>query len=152
MVCYARPASTTAAIVLVVFWLSWRSVGHFFDAAALMVAIAVATGAAAVAAAFAFAAFLSTRLRRAAGGGCVSCRLRCQHAMTEQPRRLVLVSTADRRPASRPGQAGPALLPVIPAPAAGPAGPRWPDRPLYRTGSPAERAPRPAGARARQGA
>jgi len=151
MVCYARPASGMAAIVVAVLLLSWRSVGHFFGTAALMVVIAVATGGAAIAAAFAVAAFLSARLRRAAGGGCVSCQFRCQHAMTEHPRRLVLASTADRRPAT-PGQAGPALLPVTPAPPAGPAAPRWPDRPLYRAGSPGRRTPRPAGSRTRQGA
>jgi hypothetical protein len=110
MVCYARPASWIAAIILVVFLLFGGSVGHFLDAAALLVAIAVATAGAAIAAAFAFAAILSTRRGRAAAGGCVSCQFRCQHAMTEQPPRLRLVSSADR----------------------GPAGPRWPDRPVHR--------------------
>lgn len=110
MVCYARSASRIAAVALVVFLLFGRSVGHFFGAAALMVAITVATAGAAIGAACAFAAFLSTRRGRAAAGGCVSCQHRCQHAMTEQPQRLRLVSTADRSPA----------------------GPRWPDRPVHR--------------------
>lgn len=110
MVCYARPASRIAAIVLVGVLLFGRSVGHFLDAAALVVAITVTTAGAAIAAAFAVAAFLSTRRGRAAAGGCVNCRFRCQHAMTEQPRRLALVSTADRSTA----------------------GPRWPDRPVHR--------------------
>ena len=96
MVCYARPASRMAALLLVVFLVFGRSAGHFLDSAALFVAIAVAVAVAAVAAAVAFTMFLSVRRRRAAAGGCVSCQLRCQHAMTEQPRRLLLVSTVDR--------------------------------------------------------
>jgi hypothetical protein len=110
MVCYARPAGRIAAIILVAFLLFGGPAGHFLDAAALVVAIAVATAGAAIAAAFAFAAFLSTRRGRAAAGRCVSCQFRCQHAMTEQPQRVRLVSSADR----------------------GPAGPRWPDRPIHR--------------------
>ena len=125
MVCYARPASRMAVVVLVVLLLFGRHVGHFFDTAALMVAITVAAGGAAGAAALAFAAFLSIRRRRAAGGGCVSCQLRCQHAMTEQPHRLLVVRAAEPEAT----------------------GPRWPDRPVYRSG-PASRpalASRPAG-------
>jgi hypothetical protein len=52
----------------------------------------------------------------------VSCQLRCQHAMTEQPRRLVMVSIVNRG-ADRAGEPG--------GPAAAP---RWPDRPAYRSG------------------
>src|ERR1700728_3205662 len=96
MVCYARPAIRMAAVVLVAFLVFERPVGHFFDAAALVVAITVAIAVAAVAAALAVAVFLSTRRRRARAGGCVSCTLRCQHAMTEGPRRFRLVSIADR--------------------------------------------------------
>ena len=59
MVCYARPASRMAVAVLVVVLLFGLHVGHFFDTAALMVAITVAAGGAAAAAALAFAAFLS---------------------------------------------------------------------------------------------
>jgi hypothetical protein len=110
MVCYARTAGRVAAIILVVFLLFGGSVRHFLDTAALMVAIAVVSAGAAIGAAFALAAFLSTRRRRAAAGGCVSCQFRCQHAMTEQPQRLRLVSSADHRSA----------------------GPRWPDRPIHR--------------------
>ena len=115
MVCYARPASRMAVVVLVVLLLFGRHVGHFFDTAALMVAITVAAGGAAAAAALAFAAFLSVRRRRAAAGGCVSCQLRCQHAMTEQPHRLLVVRAAEREAT----------------------GPRWPDRPAYRSARPA---------------
>ena len=115
MVCYARPASRMAVVVLVVVLLFGRHVGHFFDTAALMVAITVAAGGAAAAAALAFAAFLSVRRRRVAAGGCVSCQLRCQHAMTEQPHRLLVVRAAEREAA----------------------GPRWPDRPAYRSARPA---------------
>ena len=106
MVCYARPAGRMAAVVLVVLLVFGRHVGHFFDAAALTVAITVAAG------------------------GCVSCQLRCQHAMTEQPRRLV-VSTLERGPvAARDGTAVP----------------RWPDRPAYRSAA----AGRPGGHVARR--
>jgi hypothetical protein len=123
MVCYARPAGRMAAIILLVFLVFSRPISHYFDAAALVVAITVAIAVAAAAAAVAFGVFLTVRRRRAAAGGCVSCQLRCQHAMTEQPRRL-LISTVDR----------------------GPAGPRWPDRPAYRTGPVAPQRPsRPEG-------
>src|ERR1700684_2333346 len=96
MVCYARPASRMAALLLVVFLVFGRSAAHFLDATALLVAIAVAVGGAAVAAAVAFVVFRAVQRRQAAAGGCVSCQLRCQHAMTEQPRRLLMVSTVDR--------------------------------------------------------
>jgi hypothetical protein len=128
MVCYARPASRMAALLLVVFLVFGRSAGHFLDSAALFVAIAVAVAVAAVAAAVAFTVFLSVRRRRAAAGGCVSCQLRCQHAMTEQPRRLLLVSTVDRGAAGGPRGSD---RPVV---AAVPAAPRWPDRPAIRSG------------------
>jgi hypothetical protein len=125
MVCYARPASRMAALVLVVLLVFGRPVGHFFDDAALIVAIAVAVGGAALLAAVAFTVFLSTRQRRAVTGGCVSCQFRCQHAMTEQPR--LVASTISQRD---------------------PGAPRWPDRPAYRSGPPAP-GPRPvAGSRA----
>lgn len=134
MVCYARPAGRMAALLLVVFLVFGRSVGHFFDAAALMVAIAVAVGGAAVAAAVAVAAFGSIQRRRAAAGGCVGCQFRCQHAMTASPRRSWLVTTVDRRapvpvagrPAAAPGRPAPVFLPM-PSVA-----PRWPDRPARR--------------------
>jgi hypothetical protein len=120
MVCYARPAGMMAAVVLVVVLVFGRPAAHFFDVAALMAAIAVAAGGAAVAAVLAFVAFGSIRRRRAEAGGCVRCQLRCQHAMTEQPRRLLVVSTVERGPgASERGMAAP----------------RWPDRPAYRPGA-----------------
>jgi hypothetical protein len=146
MVCYARPASRMAAVLLVVFLVFGRSVGHFLDSAALYVAIALSVGGAALAAAVACTVFLSVRRRRAAAGGCVSCQLRCQHAMTEQPRRLPLVSMVDR---SAPARAAlPVVLgvPAVPPRAAGPSGPaapRWPDRPAMHAGAP----PRPAARR-----
>jgi hypothetical protein len=132
MVCYARPAIRMAAVVLVVILVFGRPVGHFFDAAALIAAIAVAVGGAAVAAAVAFAAFGSVRRRRAVTGGCVNCQFRCQHAMTEQPRRRLVVSTVDRAEAAgaSAGQRGEAA-------------PRWPDRPAYRSGPVAVAVPRP---------
>jgi len=135
MVCYARPAIRMAAVLLVVFLVFGRSVGHFLDSAALFVGIAVAVAVAAVAAAVAFTTFLAVRRRRAVTGGCVSCQLRCQHAMTEQPRRLLLVSTVDRSAAN--GSRG-SDRPAVPA------APRWPDRPAIRSGLPLSPvAPRP---------
>jgi hypothetical protein len=118
MVCYARPASRMAALLLVVLLVFGRSFGHFLGDAALIVAVAVAAGVAAVTAVVAFAAFLSVRQRRAAAGGCVSCQFRCQHAMTEQPRRLLVVSTVSQRDQGAP---------------------RWPDRPVHRSVVPAPR-------------
>jgi hypothetical protein len=129
MVCYARPASRMAALLLVVFLVFGRSAGHFLDSAALFVAIVVAVAVAAVAAAVAFTMFLSVRRRRAAAGGCVSCQLRCQHAMTEQPRRLLLVSTVNR------GAAGGSRRADASAGVAEAAAPRWPDRPAIRSGA-----------------
>jgi hypothetical protein len=118
MVCYARPASRMAALVLVVLLVFGRSVGHFFDNAALIIAIAVAVGGAALLAAVAFTVFLSTRQRRAVTGGCVNCQFRCQHAMTEQPRRLLVASTISQRD---------------------PDAPRWPDRPVVGSADQARR-------------
>jgi hypothetical protein len=118
MVCYTRPAGRMAVVVLVILLLFGRHVGHFFDTAALMVAITVAAGGAAAAAALAFAAFGSIRRRRAAAGGCVGCQFRCQHAMTEQPHRLLVIRAAERETA----------------------GPRWPDRPALASRAVASRA------------
>jgi hypothetical protein len=148
MVCYARPAGRMAAIILLVFLVFSRPISHYFNTAALVVAIAVAIAVAAALAAVAFGVFLAVRRRRAADGGCVSCQLRCQHAMTEQPRRLLMVSTVDRgvdrapaatrapaaarNPASARNPAA-ARLPVS-AVDHGASGPRWPDRPAHRTG------------------
>jgi hypothetical protein len=139
MVCYARPASRMAALLLVVFLVFGRSARHFLDSAALFVAIAVAVAVAAVAAAVAFTMFLSVRRRRAAAGGCVSCQLRCQHAMTERPRRLLLVSTVDRDAAGGSRGSDRSTVSTVFAAAAAPAAPRWPDRPAIRSGL----APRP---------
>jgi hypothetical protein len=172
MVCYARPASWLAAILVVAWLVFAEPVSHFFDTAALVVAVTAATAGAAVAAALVFATFMSARRRRAAAGGCVSCQFRCQHAMTQytatgQARRPWLVTTADRRPPGpAPGQQGspghpgtaptrsvPILLPMpavrsaapasAPSGACGPAVPRWPDRPVYRSGQVSHQALRP---------
>ena len=157
MVCYARPASRLLAIVVVAWLVFAVPVSHFFNTAAVMMAVTVAAVGAAVTAALVFAIFMSTRRRRAAAGGCVSCRFRCQHAMTEPARWLWLVTTADRRPpgpaadrpATAPGRPGtaparsvPVLLPMptVRSAAAGGAGaesrgltaPRWPDPPAHR--------------------
>ena len=156
MVCYARPAGRLAAIVLVAWLVFAVPVSHFFDTAALVTAVMVATVGAAAAAALAFATFMSIRRRRAAAGGCVSCQFRCQHAMTGPPRRLWLVTTADRRPpgADRPATApghpgapghrgtapGRSVQILLPMPAVRSA-PRWPDLPAYRATQVSHRAP-----------
>lgn len=101
MVCYARPASWLAAIVVVAALVFGRPVGHFLDTAAFVAAATVTTAVVAVVSVLVMAAFMATRRRRAAAGGCVSCQFRCQHAMTEQPGRLWLVTTADRDQATR---------------------------------------------------
>lgn len=139
MVCYARPASRFAVLVIVALLVFLRPVSHFFDTAALALAIAAATGGAAVASALVFAAFMNTRRRRAAAGGCVTCQFQCQHAMTERSRRLVLVTSSDRSAASlahthpvAPSAGMPVFLPmpaVRPVRVVGDTAPRWPDRP-----------------------
>jgi hypothetical protein len=141
MVCYARPASRLAALLIVALLVFGHPVSHFLDTAAILVAALAAAGGAAVAAALVFAAFASTQHRRAAAGGCVSCQFRCQHAMTGPSRRLWLVTAADRHeagpahPARTPPSGRPAPV-LLPTPAIRPAGagatPRWPDRPLRR--------------------
>jgi len=144
MVCYARPAGRMAAIILLVFLVFSRPISHYFNTAALVVAITVAIAVAAALAAVAFGVFLAVRRRRAAAGGCVSCQLRCQHAMTEQPRRLLMVSTvdrgADRAPAATRAPAAARNLAAARLPVSavdhGASGPRWPDRPAHRTGPP----------------
>jgi hypothetical protein len=144
MVCYARPASLLAVIVAVAWLVFAGPASHFASTTPVLAAVLTATAVAATAAALAFAAFMSIRHRRAAAGGCVNCRFRCQHAMTgvEGPgsRRLRPVTTADRRPPGYqlpgghsgplPARSAPVLLPMpeVRAPA-----PRWPDRPIYRT-------------------
>jgi hypothetical protein len=100
-----------AALILVILLVFGRHAGHFLGSVGLIAAIAVAA-ATAVAAAVTLAFFFSVRRRRAAAGGCVHCRFRCQHAMTEQSRLLVLRTSADGNRT---------------------AGPQWPDRPAYRS-------------------
>jgi len=122
MVCYARPASLLAVIVAVAWLVFAGPVSHFANTTVLA-AVLTATAVAATAAALAFAVVMSIRHRRAAAGGCVNCRFRCQHAMT-----------GGQRPGHSgpvPGRSAPVLLPMpeVRAPA-----PRWPDRPIYRTG------------------
>ncbi|MGH3199831.1 MAG: hypothetical protein ACRDNT_28810, partial [Streptosporangiaceae bacterium] len=149
MVCYARPASRLAAIIIVAWLVFARPISHFLDTAALMVAVSVAAAGVAVAAALVFATFMSTRRRRAAAGGCVSCQFRCQHAMTQPAttgpattgpaRRPWLVTSVDRspqgpaaaaghpgapgRPGAPPGRSAPVLLPIPAVRSAAPATP-----------------------------
>ncbi len=134
MVCYARPASWLAVIAVAAIVILGRPVGHFLDTAAVALAITTVIAGTAVAVALVLAAFMSTRRRRAAAGGCVSCQFRCQHAMTEPSRRSWLVTSVDRRvPAPVPGHSTAAA--GRPVPVSGPmppAAPRWPDRPARR--------------------
>ena len=139
MVCYARPASLLAAIVAIAWLVFGGPVSHFFSVAAVIVTVLVAAASAAVAAALVFATFMSTRRRRAGAGGCVNCRFRCQHAMTNATggRRLWLVTTADRREPAGPGQAvtgrqAPLSVRSVPVFLPTPEVPRWPVRPLRR--------------------
>jgi hypothetical protein len=160
MVCYARPASRLAVIVLIAWLVFARPVRHYFDNAALVMAVTVAAAGAVVAAALAFVIFMSVRRRRAAAGGCVSCQFRCQHAMTEPARTgpgrpLWLVTTVDRGPPgpgadhrpSGPAARRPAVRSAVavPAPASaevcGVAAPRWPDRPALRASQVSRRVP-----------
>ena len=124
MVCYARPASLLAAIVAVAWVVFAAPVSHFFSTIAVLAAVLTATAGAAVAATLAVAAFMSTRHRRAAAGGCVNCRFRCQHAMT-----------GDQAPSAHAGPLPARSVPVfLPMPEVRAPAPRWPDRPVYRTG------------------
>jgi hypothetical protein len=111
-----------AMIALVVFLVFGKGVGHFFGAATVAVAIAVTAVVAAVAVTAAVAALGSTRRRRTAAGGCVRCRFSCQHPMTEPTHRPQLMSVASE-----------------------PAAPRWPDRPVYRSGPVPQRTAASAG-------
>jgi hypothetical protein len=145
MVCYARPASWLVAIVTVAWLVFSGPVSHFFGTAAVMVAVMTAAAVAAVGAALVFATFMSTRHRRAAAGGCVNCRFRCQHAMTGPAPAQHAHRGPSGRPGHAPGRSVPVLLPMPAVRSADPgtpsladgacglAAPRWPDRPLLRS-------------------
>ncbi len=131
MVCYARPAGCFAAIVAVAWLVFAGPVSHQFGHAATWVAVIAATLGTAVAAALAFAIFMATRRHRAADGGCVTCRFRCQHAMTEQVSGPVPHARERGVAATR---SVPVLLPMptVRVAATSAAAPRWPDQPLHR--------------------
>jgi hypothetical protein len=130
MVCYARPAAWLAAIMAVAWLVFARPAGHFFDTAALTMAVTVVIAGAATSAALAVAVFMSVRRRRAAAGGCVNCQFRCQHAMTGSGRRAPGHLGRPGRPGTNPPRSVPVLLPMPAVRSA----PRWPDRPAYRAG------------------
>jgi hypothetical protein len=111
MVCYVRPSLRMMALILVIVLVFGRRAGHFLGSSGLIVTIAV-VAAAAVAVGVTLAFVLRVRRQRALAGGCVHCRFRCQHAMTEQSRLLVLRSSVDSDRT---------------------AAPQWPDRPAYRS-------------------
>jgi hypothetical protein len=120
-----------AAIIGVAFLLFGRPVRGFFGTADLVALMAVGAVGLVLAVTLITIVVMTTRRRRAASGGCVTCRFQCQHAMTGSPGR------------SLPG--GRTLLPIQPVtpqpvrnndfdcrervPAG--AGPRWPDRPMH---------------------
>jgi hypothetical protein len=156
MVCYARPASILAALGIVAYLVFGRPAGHFLDTAAIAVAVTAATAGAAVAAALVFGVFMSTRRRRAAAGGCVSCQFRCQHAMTPPPQAHTPPGAVSAGRTTAPGRSAAVFLPM---PSARPAGattsavacaPRWPDRPVYRSGGLAAAHTRPGPHRVRE--
>jgi hypothetical protein len=128
LVCYARPASLLAAIVAIAWLVFARHASHFFSTATVLAAVLTAAAVAAVIATLAFAAMMSVRHRRAAAGGCVNCRFRCQHAMTGP--------APGRHQGPRPARSAPVLLPM---PEVRAVAPRWPDRPIYRTVATAQR-------------
>jgi hypothetical protein len=101
MVCYARPLFRMTVIAVAALLVFGGPLRHLLGTVEFVVAATAVTAVLAVASALAFAAVMSTRRGRAAAGGCVHCRFRCQHAMTEaaagRPSRLWLVATADRR-------------------------------------------------------
>ena len=85
MVCYARPLSLLAAIVIAAWLVFSGPVTHFFATAAILVAVLIVMAAAAAAAAFVVTAALSHRRRRAAAGGCVTARLTCSRPGRSTP-------------------------------------------------------------------
>jgi hypothetical protein len=128
MVCYARRATGILSIAIAALFLYGVDTAHLFDVVGLLVSLAIVLGGAAAAAAGVYVALRSVRRKRALAGGCVSCQLRCQHAMTDFPARrsggLWLVSAVERRPepAGRPAERPPAErqpvfvpLPRVPA-------------------------------------
>jgi hypothetical protein len=97
MVCYARRATGILSIAIAALFLFGADTAHLFNVAGLLASLAIVFGGAAVGAAAAFVTLRSVRRRRALAGGCVSCQLRCQHAMTgPEQQRLWLISSAKR--------------------------------------------------------
>lgn len=144
MVCYARRVSMLALLTVVAVLLFEKPASHFFDTAAIVRVVLVASALGAVASIFVFSVLMSTRRRRAAAGGCVNCRFRCQHAMTAQSWRPWLVNIGDRG-AQAPDARARLHLPIEPVTPrltldkrlddseqiVG-VEPRWPDRPIHR--------------------
>jgi hypothetical protein len=140
MVCYARRATGILSVAIAALFLFGADTAHLFDVTGLLVSLAIVFGGAAVGAAAAFVTLRSVRRRRALAGGCVSCQLRCQHAMTgPEQQRLWLISSAKREGPRAPQVFVPLQrLPVrglparrVPAPTADAA--RWPGQPTRST-------------------
>ncbi|HXL95373.1 MAG TPA: hypothetical protein VN969_41135 [Streptosporangiaceae bacterium] len=132
MVCYARRATGILSIAIAALFLYGADTAHLFDVAGLLISFAIVLGGAAAASAAVYVSLRSVRRKRALAGGCVSCQLRCQHAMTDFPARrsggLWLVSTVERRP--EPTKPVFVPLPRVPERVRVRAGaPRWPDLP-----------------------
>jgi hypothetical protein len=129
MVCYARRAAWIAILGIIILVMLGADETHLFNVVGLLITLAVVLGGAATGAALTVLALRSVQRRRAAEGACVTCRFRCQHAMTSpRSQRMRLVSHVDRGPERQP-----VLVPVPRIPVRGHSGPQWPDRPLITT-------------------
>jgi hypothetical protein len=128
MVCYARRAAWIAILGIIVLVMLGADQTHLFDVAGLLVTLAIVLSGAVTGAGLTVLALRSVQRRRAATGACVTCRFQCQHAMTPPPRRMWLISTADR--GAQPREV---LMPTLRIPVRDHTGPQWPDRPLITT-------------------
>jgi hypothetical protein len=129
MVCYARRAAWIAILGIIILVMLGADETHLFNVVGLLITLAVVLGGAATGAGLTVLALRSVQRRRAAEGACVTCRFRCQHAMTPaRSPRMRLVSHVDRGAAQEP-----VLVPVPRIPVRDHAGPQWPERPLITT-------------------
>jgi len=129
MVCYARRAAWIAILGIIVLVMLGADETHLFDVVGLLITLAIVFGGTIIGAGLTVLALRSVQRNRAAAGACVTCRFRCQHAMTPPPQRLWLISTADRGAQQREK----VFVPMPRVPVRDHAGPQWPDRPLMTT-------------------
>jgi hypothetical protein len=93
------------SVAIVALILYGADTADLFDAGKLLVSLATVFAGAAIAAGLTFVALRAVQHRRALAGGCVGCRFSCQHAMTDAPRRMWLVTSVDRGLATDRGMA-----------------------------------------------